>query len=101
MMQPADHRQRDHFAFTDRLALAWLRSVLVEREVGSGAVIVVDVLAQDAPQMLLSEDNDVVQAFPAKGPDHALAVGICHGDRGAVRTCSIPIARTRRTKAAP
>ena len=24
--------------------------------------------------------------------------GFCHGDRGAVRTCSIPIARTRRTK---
>ena len=31
-------------------------------------------LPQDAPQVLLSEDDDVVQAFPPKGPNHALAV---------------------------
>lgn len=27
-------------------------------------------------RVLLSEDDDVVQAFPSKGPDPALAVGI-------------------------
>jgi hypothetical protein len=39
-------------------------------------MIVLEVLAQDGPQVLLSEDDDVVEAFPPKGPDHALAVRI-------------------------
>jgi hypothetical protein len=43
MMQSAHHREGDDLAFVDGLALAELRSVLVEREVGSGAVIVLEV----------------------------------------------------------
>jgi hypothetical protein len=39
-------------------------------------MIVLEVLAQDGPQVLVSEDDDVVEAFPPKGPDHALAVRI-------------------------
>jgi len=40
MMQSADHRDRDDLDVIDGLALAWLRSVLIEREVGRGAVMV-------------------------------------------------------------
>ena len=57
-------------------ALATARHARVEREVGPRSVIVLEVLPQDAPQVLLSDDDDVVEAFPPKGPDHALAVRI-------------------------
>jgi hypothetical protein len=80
MMEPADHREGDDFPSIDRLALARFGGVLIEREVGSGSVIVLDVLPQDAPQVLLSEDDDVVEALPPKGPDHALPIGK-HGGR--------------------
>ena len=76
MMQSADHGQTDDLPSIGGLALARFGGVLIEREVGSGAVIVLEVSPEDAPQMLLSEDDDVVEAFPPKGPNHALAVGI-------------------------
>ena len=41
MMQSADHRKGDDLAFIDGLALAEFGGVLVEREMGSVAVIVV------------------------------------------------------------
>lgn len=40
MMQSADHRDGDDLDVIDGLALAWLRTVLVEREVGRGTMIV-------------------------------------------------------------
>ena len=48
MMQPADPRDGDDFPFVGGFAVARLGGVLVEREVGSAAVIVVEVLPQDA-----------------------------------------------------
>ena len=53
MMQPADHRERDDLPPIGGLALAEVGGVLAEREVGPGAVIVLEVLPQDAPQVLL------------------------------------------------
>jgi len=46
------------------LARAWFGGILVESEVGPGSVIVLDVLPQDAPQVLLSENDHMVEAFP-------------------------------------
>ncbi len=74
MMLPADHGKRNDLAPIGGLALTRLGRVLVECEVGPGFVIVLEVSPEDAPQVLLSEDDDVVQAFPPKGPNHALAV---------------------------
>ena len=76
MMQSADHRQGDDLPSIDGLALARFRGVLVEREVSPASVVVLDVLPHDAPQVVLSKDDSVVQAFPPKGPDDALAAGI-------------------------
>jgi hypothetical protein len=76
MVQATDHREGDDLPPVRRLALAEFGGVLVEREVGPGSVMVLEVLAQDAPQVLLSENDDVVEAVPPKGPDHALAVRI-------------------------
>jgi len=42
MMQPADHREGDDLSPIDGLALAGFGSVLAEREVGPGSVIVND-----------------------------------------------------------
>ena len=101
MMQSADYREGDDLASIDGLALAGFGGVLAEREVGPGSVIVLEVLPQDASQVLLPDHDDVVEAVPPNGTDHALAVGILPRGLRAVRTCSIPIARTRRTKFAP
>jgi len=49
MTQAADHREGDDSALIDGFALARLRSVLVEREVGPGAMIVLEVSPEDAP----------------------------------------------------
>ena len=76
MMQPADNREGDDRSPVRRLALAELRGVLAEREVGPEPMIVLEVLAQDVPQVLLSENDDVVEAVPPDGADHALAVRI-------------------------
>ena len=53
MMQPADHREGDDLPPIGGLALAEVGGVLAEREVGPGPVIVLEVLPQDAPQVLL------------------------------------------------
>ncbi len=52
-MQPADHREGDDLPSIGGIALAEVGGVLAEREVSPGPVIVLEVLAQDAPQVLL------------------------------------------------
>ena len=66
MMQPADHREGDDLPSIDGLTLAGFGGILAEREVGPGSVIVLEVLAQDVPQVLLSDHDDVVEAVPPK-----------------------------------
>jgi hypothetical protein len=48
MMEAADHRRLDDPALVEALDRSGLRRVLVQREVCSGAVIVDEVLAQQA-----------------------------------------------------
>jgi len=76
MMQSADHREGDHLPPIVGLALTEFGGVLAEREVGPGSVIVLEIVPQNAPQVLLCENDDVVEAVPPKGTDHALAVRI-------------------------
>ena len=76
MMQAADHREGDDLPLIGGLSPAGFGGVLVEREVGPGSVIVLEVVPKDTPQVLLAKNDDVVQAFPPKGPNHALAVRI-------------------------
>jgi hypothetical protein len=47
-MEAADHGRLDDPAVLEALDQSWLRRVLVQREVSSGAVIVDEVLAQQA-----------------------------------------------------
>ena len=76
VVQPADHREGDDLPPIVGFALTRFGGILIEREVGPEPMIVLEVLAQDAPQVLLSENDDVVEAVPPKGTHHALAVRI-------------------------
>src|SRR5690349_13838900 len=49
------------------------RRVFVQRPVRPNAIIVACIGAQHAPQMPLANDNDVVQAFPANGPNQSFS----------------------------
>ena len=50
-------------------------ATLADSLVRSGPVEVRTILRENALQMVLAEENDVVQAFPAQGADEALDVG--------------------------
>ena len=64
MMQAADPREGDDLPPIRRLALVEFGRVLVEREVGPGSVIVLEVHAQDAPQVRFCENDDVAEEVP-------------------------------------
>ena len=79
MMQPADNWHLDHSAKLRRLDLPLDRRVLVEREVGSEILIVIDVRSQLAFQRSFVEDDHVVQALSPDGTDQALRERILPG----------------------
>jgi hypothetical protein len=55
-----------------RLNAARLRTILVEREMGSAPVMILKIARQDAAQVTLAEDDNVIQAFAADRADEAL-----------------------------
>ncbi len=50
---------------TGWVELSWHGRIALQREMGSHAVVVGDVLLENQPQMPFAEDNHVVQAFTA------------------------------------
>src|SRR6266851_4455996 len=64
-------------------------------------VVVVDVRREDAAQMALVEDYDVVEALAAKRTDTRSTKAFCQGERRAVTTSVIPIASTCLRKFSP
>ena len=55
------------------------RRVFVQRAMGSGLIVATSVGVQHAAQMLLTNDNDVVEAFAANGPNQSLGKLFCQG----------------------
>ena len=53
-----------------------VRSILVEGEVGSGAVVVHEVASEDATQVALAQDEDVVETLAPDRADEAFGEGI-------------------------
>ena len=76
MMEAADHGRLDDPALIGTLHRSGLRGVLVEGEVCSGAVVVDEVVAQQATQVGLVQDDDVIEALAAQGADEAFDIGI-------------------------
>ena len=98
MMQAADLRDGDHLsdpAWQDRPRV---RTILVERQMRSSALVVIDIGEHYAAQMALVEDDDVIQTLAGIEPITRSTYAFCHGDRGAVITSVIPIASTRLQK---
>ena len=56
--------------------------VLLEREMGSGAVIVREVRGQNSAQMPLAEHDEMVEALAPHGADEPFREGILPGARG-------------------
>ncbi len=101
-MKSADLRKRHDLAGADRLHSPPVRHILVQRQVTSGAMIIVQVGCQDPPKMDFVKDDDRVEKFAPAGASRAAAqpitrstYGDCQGDRGAVSTSVIPIPAKR------
>src|SRR6187401_150330 len=56
-----------------------IRRVLAEREVRSCSVIVLEVARQRPTERGFAEDNQMIETFPANGPDDAFDVGSLPG----------------------
>ena len=65
MVQTTNLRERNNLAGRGRLDVARLRTILVEREMRSGLVMLFEVFRQDLAQVMLVKDDDVIQTFAA------------------------------------
>ncbi len=73
-MQSTDLGDRDDAALARRLGPSGERRIAVERQVGSGLVIVREVSAQDPKQVVLVEHGQVTQALAPNRADEAFNV---------------------------
>jgi len=76
VVRTTDLRDGDDSADPRRLDGARVRTILVERKMRPGAVVIIHVGREDAAQMALVEDDDMVQAFPPDRTDDPLDVGV-------------------------
>ena len=72
-MEPADLRKRHDLAIADRLHRPSVGRILVERQVTSGAMIIVQVGCQDPPKMAFVKDDDMVETFAPASASGAAA----------------------------
>ena len=79
MMQTAHLWERDNPACRGWLYGARLRTILVEQKMCSGPVMILKIPRQDAAQVTLVEDDDVIQTFAANRADEALDEWILPG----------------------
>jgi hypothetical protein len=79
MMQTADLREGNNIACRGKLHATRPWTVLVEREMRSGVMMILKIAPQYAAQVTLAEDDNVIQAFTADRPDETLDVGILPG----------------------
>ena len=79
MMQATDFRDGDDSSDAAMLNRAGVGAILVERKMRPGSMIVIDIRGQDAAQMALVEDQDVIQTFAANRTDYALYISVLPG----------------------
>lgn len=65
VMQAPDFWDRDNLSDSAWLNRTCVGAILVERKMSAGALVIVDVRAEDATQMALVEDQDVIQTLAA------------------------------------
>lgn len=79
MMQTTDLRNRDHLAVGRRFYFALDRRVSLQREMRSRVQVVVEVRSQDAPQLAIIQDDDMVETLTTDRTDEAFAIRILPG----------------------
>jgi len=77
MLEPADIGDLDDLPELWRLHGSRIGTVHVQRSVHTPAMVVLKVAGQDALQVTLVQDDDVVKALSPDGADQALDVGVC------------------------
>jgi hypothetical protein len=95
VVQSADFGKLHDVARHGELDRPEVGCVLVEREVGTRLMVISEIAGQNAVEVLLAEDDNVIQALAPDRADEPSAKGFCHGLCGAVRTSSIPMPFTR------
>jgi hypothetical protein len=78
-MQVPDFWDGDNLSDSAWLDRTWAGAILVERNISTGALVVVDVRREDAAQMALVEDHDVIQSLAANRTYDALDVFVLPG----------------------
>jgi hypothetical protein len=91
-MQAGDLREGDDLSASASLDRARVGTILVKRKMGAVSVVVVDVRGEDAAQMALVEDHDVVETPRRIEPITCSTYAFCQDERGAAMTSVIPIA---------
>src|SRR5271166_3649324 len=79
MMQATDLRYGDDSAEPGWLDRARDGAIFIEGKMGACSMVVVDVQRQDAAQMALVEDHNVIQVLTANRADHALGIWVLPG----------------------
>jgi hypothetical protein len=79
MMQTSHLREGNNVARGGKLHATRPWTVLVEREMRSGGMMISEIARQYAAQVSLVEDDNVIQAFTTDRTDETLGVGILPG----------------------
>jgi len=76
MVKSSDLRNLDDPAQLVRLNGSTLECVLIQRQVRAGFVIIAEIISQQAPQMVVIEDDHMIQTFATNAAHHTLHVAI-------------------------
>jgi hypothetical protein len=76
MVQTANFREGSDIAGRGKLYGTRPWAVLAEREVRSGVMMILKIARQDAAQMTLVEDHNVIQTFSADRTDQTLDIWV-------------------------
>jgi len=79
MMQAAHLRNTDHPSLCGRLHRPWFGRIFLQSQVTAGVMVVVQEGLQMVRQAGLVENNHVIEAFAAKGPNDPVWPGNSHG----------------------
>ncbi len=76
MMQPADHRNRDHPPLLAWLDVSFIWRVAIQRQVSSRIVVIIDVRVEYSFQMSFVKNDDVPKALAFHGAYHSFGIWI-------------------------
>jgi hypothetical protein len=82
VVEAPNFRHGDHSTPFWRLYWASIRAIHLQRQVRAPRVVISQVTREDAPEVVLTQDDNVVQAFAANTPDEALHIRVLPGTPG-------------------